>query len=121
MFRRKFKVQELDHLYVEGLIRQAINELRDMKDVYGNWVHSHHNLTLVRDHLNKYHNIDINMPVLHNYKDTKSIKGSNNGISNIYVRIANNYKRLNRNNYSFTPLENKGTFLLKAVAELLRL
>lgn len=120
MFRRKFKVQELDHLYVEGLIRQSINELRDMKDIHGNWKYDYHNLTRVRDHLKRHHSVDINITITPNNTANTNIKTSNNSIDNIYVRVANNYKRLARNNYTFVPLENKGTLLLKSVVDLFR-
>lgn len=112
---------KVDHLYIENLIGAAINELRDMRDLQGKIVHTYHNLTKIKSHLDKYHNIKIDPGNGKTFEESREIKQSNKLIKNIYTEKANKYKRVKGNNYSFNPIENKPFLFLKAVGSVFRM
>lgn len=103
--RRQFDKYKVDSLYIENLIGTAINELKCMVNINGEQVHTYHNLSIVKNHIDKYHNIKIT-------------REYNKLFSRLYTDKANSYERYKGNNFTFIPSVNKGSILLKSVQKL---
>lgn len=120
--RRSFQSQNTDWLYIDNMIGQAINELRNQRTLEGKLVHKHHNLSKIVKHLDEYHNIKVNNSSLSslNSEDSKRASSSYKQFKALYTAKANNYVKAKGNNYTFTPVEKKTPFLLRAVNDLFR-
>lgn len=126
--RRKFNTPvSLDNAYIENLVGMAINNMRDAKNIKGDYVYNYHNKSKVLEFIDKFYNIkiitDSNSPKLNNkggLTTCRTTLKSSDGFNEIYKRSANRYKSLGNNNYSFEAKERLTHVLLKAVENLLR-
>lgn len=120
--RRQFDTYSWTYLDVENLIGGVINEMKFMRDVNGRLVHEYHNLTKVKQHLDKFHNIKFDAQTINSLPldEQKKAKASYKMFSNIYKNKARKYKVYKGSNHTFIPIENKGVLLLRAVENLFR-
>lgn len=121
MSRRNMQTEVISVVYLENAIRGAINNLSDAVDYNGNKIHEYHNLSLVKNHLDKAYNLQF---TLHKKKNISNYQQSQakltlNLFTAKYKEIANkDYVKLNSTNYSFECKHNKTPLLVQAIQNI---